>query len=62
MEAWDKRRRMARAVFEARSRNRAMPSLLHSSIEVSLSVCSDPAWCAPCAAIPRLATCAFPIS
>ena len=37
-EAWDKRRRMARAVFEARSRNRAMPSLLHSSIEVSFSV------------------------
>ena len=30
---WAKRRRMCRAVFEARSRNRAMPSQLQSSVE-----------------------------
>jgi hypothetical protein len=32
-DAWRKRQRMCRAVFEARSRNRAMPSQLQSSVE-----------------------------
>jgi len=35
-EAWSKRERMCRAVFEARSRNRAMPSQLQAQVEEAL--------------------------
>jgi hypothetical protein len=35
-EAWCKRERMCRAVFEARSRNRAMPSQLQAQVEEAL--------------------------